>query len=90
MSHRMIITRVFFQFPTDLETASYSAFCRNYGDHCTNKVGYRNWNKEALEGMTRDLVQSWQMVRGHVRAKERNTAGLISQMTDWVVAYLGE
>ncbi|KAM7215631.1 hypothetical protein V8F06_009018 [Rhypophila decipiens] len=39
--------------------STYSAFCRNYGHHCTNAVGSRNWNQEAMERMVRDMTTPW-------------------------------
>ncbi|KAF4971538.1 hypothetical protein FZEAL_9822 [Fusarium zealandicum] len=40
--------------------ASYSAFCRQYGDHTTPAVGSRNWNEEAIAGMVQELENPWQ------------------------------
>ncbi|RWA11880.1 hypothetical protein EKO27_g3224 [Xylaria grammica] len=43
--------------------ASYSAFCRNYGNYCTAKIGSRNWNQEIIEQMTTDLSPPWEQVQ---------------------------
>ncbi|KAJ3532728.1 hypothetical protein NM208_g8311 [Fusarium decemcellulare] len=42
-----------------LAAASYSAFCRNFGDHSTPTIGTRNWNEEAIQGMVEDLETPW-------------------------------
>ncbi|KAK2766946.1 hypothetical protein FQN54_006261 [Arachnomyces sp. PD_36] len=39
--------------------SSYSAFCSNYGDHSTPKVGYHCWNKEAMASMNDDMSPLW-------------------------------
>ncbi|KAI1348075.1 hypothetical protein F5Y01DRAFT_228690 [Xylaria sp. FL0043] len=43
--------------------ASYAAFCRNYGTHCTRTIGWRNWNEEMLEQMTNDLNPPWEQLQ---------------------------
>ncbi|KFA48769.1 hypothetical protein S40293_01516 [Stachybotrys chartarum IBT 40293] len=40
--------------------ATYSAFCRNYGDYSTPAAGYHNWNEEAIAGMVKDLTGPFQ------------------------------
>lgn len=39
--------------------ASYSAFCRNHGNHSTSAVGYHNWNKEAMACLKEDMEVVW-------------------------------
>jgi glucan phosphorylase len=39
--------------------SSYSAFCRNFGTHCTNAIGSRCWNEEAIASMKRSLNKQW-------------------------------
>ncbi|KAI0803895.1 hypothetical protein GGR55DRAFT_699812 [Xylaria sp. FL0064] len=43
--------------------ASYAAFCRNYGTHCTRTVGWRNWNEEMIGQMTNDLNPTWEQLQ---------------------------
>jgi hypothetical protein len=39
--------------------SSYKAFCSNYGDYATPKMGSHCWNEEAIQGMTTDLSAVW-------------------------------
>jgi hypothetical protein len=39
--------------------ASYSAFCRNFGTHSTEKRPSRCWNAEAIAVMKRSLDDRW-------------------------------
>lgn len=42
-------------------SATYSAFCRNYGSHYTAAVQrYRSWNEEAIESMATQMETPWQ------------------------------
>lgn len=40
--------------------ASYSAFCRNYGNHTTSTVGYHDWNDEAITAMIDSMETPWE------------------------------
>ncbi|KAF2266375.1 hypothetical protein CC78DRAFT_459505 [Lojkania enalia] len=46
--------------------SSYSAFCRNYGTHFTNAIGYRCWNEEAIASMKNDMSGLWNTFNGDV------------------------
>ncbi|KAF2710421.1 hypothetical protein K504DRAFT_405554 [Pleomassaria siparia CBS 279.74] len=39
--------------------ASFSAFCRNYGEHYTRTIGSKCWNGEAMSTMKEDLYSQW-------------------------------
>jgi hypothetical protein len=39
--------------------SSYKAFCSNYGEHSTGKMGYHCWNEEAIESMKGDMSAVW-------------------------------
>ncbi|KAK6073656.1 Nuclear GTPase SLIP-GC 3 [Seiridium cupressi] len=67
---------------------SYSAFCRKYGDYSTSAVGPRNWNKEALESMERELSGPWRTVRLRVQGKQRSQERTIEQIMDWAIQHL--
>ncbi|PYH87881.1 hypothetical protein BO71DRAFT_424076 [Aspergillus ellipticus CBS 707.79] len=43
-------------------SASYSAFCRNYGTHTTQKVGPRCWNIEVLGAGRDQLYSGWETI----------------------------
>ncbi len=47
----------------DGTTETYSAFCRQYGDYCTQAVGAHNWNEEAMKEMVTNLARPWDNLR---------------------------
>jgi hypothetical protein len=71
-------------------TASYSAFCRNFGNHTTEKVGTHNWNEEAIEQMTRELTTPWQELRSAIKSNIESYCIFIEELMDWVIDYLGK
>ncbi|KAI3320818.1 hypothetical protein HD806DRAFT_505075 [Xylariaceae sp. AK1471] len=68
--------------------ATYAAFCRNYGTHCTAAVGSRSWNEEMIEGMTNDLSPSWEKVRISLDHQAEDTVDLIDDLFGWAVQFL--
>ncbi|KAL0931975.1 Nuclear GTPase SLIP-GC 3 [Colletotrichum truncatum] len=42
--------------------ASYSAFCRQFGNYCTPAAGSHNWNEEIIHGMVTTLSSPWRNV----------------------------
>jgi hypothetical protein len=64
--------------------ASYSAFCRNFGTYCTNAVGSRCWNKEAIAQMKQSLNDPWfefvRDVQVDVDDIKQFTASIFTQM----------
>lgn len=69
--------------------ASYSAFCRNYGDHCTGTIGCRNWNEEAIGRMVRDLAAPWQSLRSTIQNRHGLTTVSVDGVMDWAIEYIG-
>lgn len=53
------VTCWFYTHNFQFHPSSYSAFCRNYGDYTTAKVGYRCWNEEAIGSMRSDMFGLW-------------------------------
>lgn len=70
--------------------ATYAAFCRNYGDHCTLRAGSRSWNEEAIEGMTGDVNPLWQDLCSTLEETNESTLRLIEVVMDGAAQYLGE
>jgi hypothetical protein len=64
--------------------ASYSAFCRNFGTYCTNAVGSRCWNTEAIAQMKQSLNDPWfefvRDVQVDVDDIKQFTASIFTQM----------
>lgn len=71
-------------------TATYSAFCRQYGYHSTGAVGLHNWNEEAIEGMVQDLSGPWQGLCSVLVRRNERTVLLIEDLMDWAIQYLGK
>jgi hypothetical protein len=80
----------FIRVDSNCTTATYTAFCRNYGDHSTKAVGSHNWNEESIESMTRDLVGPWGNFRLAVQERNERTTASIEDLIDWAIQYLGE
>lgn len=70
--------------------ATYSAFCRNFGDYFTEKVGRHNWNEEAIEQMARDLETPWETLKSTFSRDLEGRENRIQQLMDWVIEYLGQ
>ncbi|KAH7129906.1 hypothetical protein B0J13DRAFT_627047 [Dactylonectria estremocensis] len=68
--------------------ASYSAFCRQYGNYRTGAAGKHNWNEEAIDGMVRDLKRPWIDFRGSVSTREADVEKHIEELTDWSIEHL--
>lgn len=71
-------------------TGSYSAFCRNYGNHSTRTVGYRNWNKEALSDMVEDLETPWQTLELSLQERQTQVVEFVETTTDTAIEKFGE
>jgi hypothetical protein len=78
------------RYDTNSLTGTYSAFCRFYGYHNTEKAGTHNWNEEAIEQMTRDLAVPWQNLRSTLQRNLENHTAIIEELMDWVIEYLGK
>ncbi|KAK3322792.1 hypothetical protein B0H66DRAFT_475296 [Apodospora peruviana] len=72
-----------------LQRTTYIAFCGNYGNHYTSKVGPRNWNKEAMNSMVRDMKRPWDNFLA-LLTEERSAEIIasIEAVMDWAVEYL--
>jgi len=63
-------------------SASYAAFCRNYGDYDTDAVGPHNWNEEALEAMTADLEPLWAELLSDIDSRQETATVLVEELFD--------
>ncbi|RSM00468.1 hypothetical protein CDV31_011793 [Fusarium ambrosium] len=52
--------------------STYSAFCRNYGAHCTDAAGWHNWNEEIIEGMVQGLKDPWKDLCNSLQQRQTN------------------
>ena len=69
--------------------ASYAAFCRKYGHHCTGVIGARNWNEEAIAIMLRDCQGHWETLLSALQVQSQNIISLIVGQMDWADDHLG-
>ncbi|KAH9883404.1 hypothetical protein F4778DRAFT_801988 [Xylariomycetidae sp. FL2044] len=67
---------------------SYSAFCRNYGDHATATIGRRNWNAEAMAAMVQDLRDPWQAVHRASEDRIDDVTELVETLVEWAIEHL--
>jgi hypothetical protein len=74
---------------TNCSAATYAAFCRNYGNYNTVKVGSHNWNEEVIERMINDLAVPWQSLLSTLQERHERIVLLIEDLMDWAVRYLG-
>ncbi|KAM0739598.1 hypothetical protein ACQRIT_004782 [Beauveria bassiana] len=68
--------------------ASYSAFCRQYGNHTTNAVGYHDWNGEANGQMARHMKSPWQTLISRAQAEEVRITEFLTSSTNYVAGKL--
>ncbi|RYO90874.1 hypothetical protein DL766_001625 [Monosporascus sp. MC13-8B] len=61
---------------------SYTAFCSNYGEHSTAKMGYHCWNEEAMEGMKGDMSAVWDSFAVNLEAHLERINGAVVQAFD--------
>ncbi|RYP01347.1 hypothetical protein DL765_010864 [Monosporascus sp. GIB2] len=61
---------------------SYTAFCSNYGEHSTAKMGYHCWNEEAMEGMKSDMSAVWESFVVDLEAHLERINGAVVQAFD--------
>ncbi|RYP50632.1 hypothetical protein DL768_003914 [Monosporascus sp. mg162] len=64
---------------------SYTAFCSNYGEHSTAKMGYHCWNEEAMEGMKSDMSAVWDSFAVDLEAHLERINGVVIQAFDKVL-----
>lgn len=77
-------------YVTDSNIASYAAFCRQFGNHCTPAAGKHNWNEEAIDGMVKDLKRPWKALCARIEDREIETGRFVEELTDWSIQYLGK
>ncbi|KXH31905.1 hypothetical protein CSIM01_02457 [Colletotrichum simmondsii] len=68
---------------------TYSAFCRNFGNHRTDKAGWHDWNQELICTMAGDVTPQWDSVCTHCRARLEQSGRLIQRQMDWALEFLG-
>lgn len=85
----MILRRTV-KIKADKITASYSAFCRNYGDYCTPVAGSHNWNQEAVSAMAEDLRSPWRRFRDAVAGFQDEIERDLTNLTNWATEHLDE
>ncbi|KAI3335499.1 hypothetical protein F4824DRAFT_158970 [Ustulina deusta] len=69
--------------------SSYGAFCRNYGTHCTGKIGPRNWNEEMIEEMVNDLSPLWEQLQVSLDQRGEDITEFIDNAFDEADEFLG-
>ncbi|KAI3549359.1 hypothetical protein CSPX01_02467 [Colletotrichum filicis] len=69
---------------------TYSAFCRNFGNHRTDKAGWHDWNQEMICIMAGDVTPQWDSVCTFCRARLEQSGRLIQSQMDWALEFLGE
>ena len=69
-------------------SGTYSAFCRNYGDHSTEAAGSHNWNEEAIENMTRDLATPWSGLKTSLQSSLEENRVVTEELMSWAIEYL--
>ncbi|KAJ4184843.1 hypothetical protein NW755_008756 [Fusarium falciforme] len=62
--------------------STYSAFCRNYGAHCTDAAGWHNWNEEIIEGMVQDVKDPWQDLCSSLQQRQTSLVQGVDTMLD--------
>lgn len=65
--------------------SSYKAFCSNYGEHSTAKMGYHCWNEEAMEGMKGDMSAVWDSFAVDLEAHLERINGAVVQAFDSIL-----
>lgn len=70
-------------------TATYAAFCNQYGYHCTKAVGSHNWNEEAISVMVSSLQPKWRQLYKEFASQSRNAMTLTEDILDELKTLLG-
>ncbi|KAM3470795.1 hypothetical protein MY5147_006201 [Beauveria neobassiana] len=68
--------------------ATYSAFCRQYGNYTTNAVGHHDWNGEANGQMARHMKSPWQTLVSRAQAEEARITEFHTSLTNYVAGKL--
>ncbi|EXF77774.1 hypothetical protein CFIO01_03095, partial [Colletotrichum fioriniae PJ7] len=67
---------------------TYSAFCRNFGNHHTPAAGWHDWNQEMICIMAGDVTPQWDSVCTSCRARLEQSGRLIQSQIDWALELL--
>ncbi|UQC76138.1 uncharacterized protein CLUP02_17649 [Colletotrichum lupini] len=67
---------------------TYSAFCRNFGNHRTRIAGWHDWNQELICTMARDVTPQWDSVCTSCRTRLEQSCRLIQSQMDWALEFL--
>jgi hypothetical protein len=73
---------------TNRSAATYSAFCRSYGNGYTKKAGAHNWNEEAIDKMVQDLAVPWENFCSTLQDRHESTSSSIEDLIDWAIDYI--
>ncbi|KAF1809509.1 hypothetical protein P152DRAFT_441705 [Eremomyces bilateralis CBS 781.70] len=68
--------------------STYAAFCRNYGDHSTEKVGSRCWNDEAMQAMVTTMAEHWDRLCQGLEDQNVQDCSLIGETLDTILQSL--
>ncbi|KAL1845937.1 hypothetical protein Daus18300_014397 [Diaporthe australafricana] len=68
--------------------SSYAAFCRKWGNHTTQAVGYRNWNKEAMSAMAESLEGPWEDLQSESEDQQTQLKSLINNSWNEAISLL--
>ncbi|KAK7444201.1 hypothetical protein Landi51_08752 [Colletotrichum acutatum] len=67
---------------------TYSAFCRNFGNHHTKIAGWHDWNQELICTMAGDVTPQWDSVCTFCWARLEQGGRLIQSQMDWALEFL--
>ncbi|KAF6831532.1 Nuclear GTPase SLIP-GC 3 [Colletotrichum plurivorum] len=70
--------------------ATYSAFCRNFGNYSTPAVGQHDWNERIIHGMVGDLASPWERLCLFFQGKLEDTTLLIEQVMDRSMEFISK
>ena len=62
--------------------SSYKAFCSNYGEHSTAKMGSHCWNEEAMKAMKDNMSPVWDSFAVDLKADLQQINGAVIQAFD--------
>ncbi|KAK2045699.1 hypothetical protein LZ31DRAFT_540968 [Colletotrichum somersetense] len=68
------------EFATEVYNPTYSAFCRQYGSHCTRAAKRRDWNQEAIAKLVKDLGPRWNELCSSIEDKLEENSKLINNV----------
>lgn len=70
---------------------TYSAFCRNYGQHRTDATKIpRDWNAEVIDAMKGDLEDPWNDLIAAINNRQEALITVIEGSTEAAIEHLGK